>query len=84
MKPRLLESKLPLALARVEAVLQEGERRYPDDKWRRQPVRLHLWRTLRHLLLWLVGNQSEDHLGHAVTRFLMALELTIERYLVIP
>lgn len=68
----------PDALANVARVLHNGLAKYGRDNWRLIPVSDHLNHCLNHIYLHLAGNVKEDHLSHAATRLLMALELQIE------
>ena len=71
---RTTVADLDQALARVDQVLVEGEVIH-QGAWRRQPVREHVAHALVHLNAWLAGVTDEDHLAHATTRLLMALQL---------
>lgn len=62
------------ALTVVAAVLTGGRLKYPDNAGFRQPARFHLQRAAAHLELLSTGDWSEDHLAHAATRLLMALQ----------
>jgi hypothetical protein len=65
----------PEALAQVARVLHLGYIKYGRDNWRLIACDDHLNHALNHVYLHLAGNTQEDHLGHAATRMLMALEL---------
>jgi hypothetical protein len=67
---------MPRVSVRLEATLRAGERRH-HGRWRSQPVRLHIWRSVRHAWLWARGDKSEDHPAHCACRFLMAVELLL-------
>ena len=64
----------PLALASVAQVLERGALKYGDDNWLPIPVRQHLNHAIMHVLAWMAEDEQEDHLAHAATRILMALE----------
>ena len=65
----------PEALAQVARVLYTGHIKYGKDNWRLIEADEHLNHAMNHIYLSLAGNVSEDHLAHAATRILMALEL---------
>ena len=65
----------PEALAQVARVLHHGYIKYGKDNWRLIEADEHLNHAMNHIYLSLAGNVSEDHLAHAATRILMALEL---------
>lgn len=67
----------PDALAQVARVLHSGLSKYGKDNWKLIPVSDHLNHCLNHIYLELAGNTEEDHLSHAATRLLMALELQV-------
>jgi hypothetical protein len=53
-------------MERLAAVYKEGADKYSDHNWLRGfPVSDLLNHAIRHLFLWLGGDRSEDHLGHA-------------------
>jgi hypothetical protein len=70
----LLTAKLQHAIMEVERVLQAGEVKYPNEKWRTQGWREHIAHAMTHLLQLNDGILGEDHLAHAACRLLMALE----------
>lgn len=65
----------PDALAQVARVLHDGAQKYDKDNWKLIPCDDHINHALNHIYLYLAGNMEEDHLPHAATRLLMALEL---------
>lgn len=65
----------PEGLAQVARVLHHGYIKYGKDNWRLIETDEHLNHALNHIYLHLAGNVSEDHLAHATTRLMMALEL---------
>src|SRR5262249_49882445 len=68
-------SPLVPALVAVTKVMTAGMASHPHNDWMRQPALHHLARAERHLRLLGLNDQSEDHLGHAACRLLMALAL---------
>lgn len=65
----------PEALSEVARVLHNGAMKYDKDNWRLVPLNDHINHALNHIYLHLSGNMQEDHLSHATTRMMMALEL---------
>jgi hypothetical protein len=63
------------ALKSVARTLDAGERDHPHRQWQRTKIRHHVDHAISHLHKWGMGDRSEDHLAHAATRILMALEL---------
>lgn len=68
-------SYLPAAVAALHTVLRLGAERYPDEKWRTQNVAEHLRHAREHIRLHTIGDDSEPHLRHALTRLAFAVEL---------
>jgi hypothetical protein len=66
------------ALVAVERVLAENEPHH-GGAWRHQGVTEHVRHAMDHLGSREAGDRSEDHLGHAATRCLMALTLAAEQ-----
>lgn len=65
------------ALAEVARVLYNGSKKYGSENWRQIPTKDHLNHAMNHISLYLAGNAKEDHLSHATTRMMMALEMEI-------
>ncbi len=63
------------ALLRASAVMASGVKSHGTDNWRKIPADVHRGRAITHLLQHQAGDTSEDHLGHALCRVLMAVEL---------
>lgn len=68
----------PQSLKVAAKILHDGARSHEDEtgeNWRRIPVHVHLNHALVHLYEHLGSDLSEDHLGHALVRLLMAVEV---------
>lgn len=66
---------LDQALSAVARTLVSGRRSHRAGAWRLKTVHKHLQHARRHLDLFAIGGEGEDHLAHAACRILMALEL---------
>ena len=56
----------PVGLRRLAETCAEGAKKYGDHNWERGiPASVMLNHAIRHLVLWLQGDVSEDHLAHA-------------------
>ena len=64
------------AIASVAKVLEHGAKKYAKDNWRKIPQIDHANHAMAHLFAFFAGDQQDDHLSHAATRLLMALETT--------
>ncbi len=65
----------PRALLWVGRTLAEGMK-YEDEEagtnhWETRPPSYHFNRMMRHAMLYLSGDRTEDHAGHVMTRALM-------------
>lgn len=61
----------------VASVLSYGAGRYGDNNWRKIDLKDHLNHVLTHIFAHLAGDKSDDHLGHAACRMMMALEQSL-------
>lgn len=64
--------KYPDALIQIAKTLEEGVARYPMNNWRLIPEEDHLNHALIHLYALEEGDTQDDHLGHFLTRIMMA------------
>jgi len=70
----------PRALLAAAAAVRHGlkyERRPGEENWRGVPAPVHLAHALAHVRLFQAGDRSEEHVSHALARFLMWGELEL-------
>ena len=64
----------PIGLAAVAAACAEGAEKYGDFNWEQgMPAADMINHALRHVYLFLGGDRSEDHLGHAAWNLMGAI-----------
>lgn len=66
-----------LALLHQAKILKGGADKYGDNNWRDIAIADHINHAMTHILAYLAGDKSDDHLGHATCRMLMALEISL-------
>lgn len=64
----------PKALVRLAGVLGYGATKYAPNNWRAIDEPDHLNHALMHIFHHIGGDRSDDHLGHAFCRLMMAIE----------
>lgn len=71
----------PYAALAVARVMSEGHAKYDEPgttpaqgNWHGIPIWSNIQHALTHLMLYAIHDKSEDHLAHAATRLMMALD----------
>jgi hypothetical protein len=61
----------PIGLRRLAETCAEGAKKYGDHNWQKGiPASVMLNHAIRHIYLWLEGDDTEDHLAHAAWNIL--------------
>lgn len=68
----------PKACLAVAHIMHGGAAKYGDTNWHAIPERDHINHAMTHLFAHATGDTQDDHLGHAATRLLMALEVRLK------
>lgn len=58
--------------------LTAGAVKHPGETWRTIPAHEHVWRAVRHCVMWAMGDRGEPHLVNAGMRIMMAWETSRE------
>ena len=69
---KCIMDKYPDALIQIAKTLEEGVTKYSMNNWRLIPEEDHLNHALIHLYALEEGDTQDDHLGHFLTRIMMA------------
>ncbi len=67
----------PNAVSSCARTIGYGESKYGEGNWKKISILSHINHALAHLFKYLAKDKSEDHLSHAASRLLFALELQL-------
>jgi hypothetical protein len=65
-------------LREVAQVMGTGAEKYGEKNWMGLPPESMVNHAIRHLVLWMSGDRSENHAAHAACNCLMLIELARE------
>lgn len=68
----------PFGMRLVAQCLGVNSGKYGVDNWKNIPANEHIGHAQNHINEFMLGDRSEDHLVHAATRLLFAIELAVE------
>lgn len=73
----------PNAVFATAQVAKQGAEKYGETPWNRNYKRIspeeHVNHAVQHLFAYLAGDESDDHLSHAILRAMFAYEVDHER-----
>lgn len=72
--PYAFEQISPKAIFALAKTLKRGEETYGKDNWKGISCESHLNHALQHIYGFLAGDTQDEHLAHAFTRLMMAID----------